>query len=154
MHPWRQSLKQWGGWPKEPGLLHPCLQGLAGDMGSWNGDESAAVTDSWFWRFLKSCLLLFFSNVLFFFFYCCSIIVVLVFPPLISPALPSPPNTHTHLSLLRCCLCPWVLYRCSLTWPCPFFPCESPPPPSLVTVSLFFILMSLVLFCSLLCFIG
>ena len=37
-------------------------------------------------------------------------------PPTCNP----PPHSH--------CLCPWILYTCSLTWPIPFFPLLSPPP--------------------------
>ena len=44
--------------------------------------------------------------------------------------------------------CPWVLCSCFLAWPFPFFSRDPPQPSPLVTVSLFFIPKSLVLFCS------
>ena len=48
--------------------------------------------------------------------------------------------------------CPCVLYRCS--WkPFPIFPPLSPAPYPLVTVSLFLISVSLVIFCWLVCFV-
>ena len=46
------------------------------------------------------------------FFYCCSVIIVPT-PPHYSP-LPYPSPT-THIQSPLCCLCPWVLYRHSLT---------------------------------------
>ena len=46
-----------------------------------------------------------------YFFNCFSSTVVSIFPPLLSPTLPTP--THT-LDPTPCCLCPWVLYTCSL----------------------------------------
>ena len=48
--------------------------------------------------------------------------------------------------------CPSVLYTCSRK-PCPLFPPLSPPTSPLVTVSLFLISMSLVIFCLLICFV-
>ena len=89
-----------------------------------------------------------------FIFYCCSITVVPIFPSLVSPTLPtpishiqsSPPLFFVHGSFIHI-----------LWWPFPFpspLPSGySPLPSPLVTVSLFFISMSLVLFCSLVCFI-
>ena len=72
------------------------------------------------------------------------------FPLITLPALPCPPPAafcppSTH------CPCPWFLYTCSLT-----HPLLSPITPSLLSsglVSLFFTSMSLVLFCSLVCFV-
>ena len=73
----------------------------------------------------------------------CSITVV---PPITRhPHLP-PPSTF-NLPLPQVCLCPWVVYTCSLTT-FPVFPLPFP----LVTVSVF-ISMSLVLFC-LFCWLG
>ena len=64
---------------------------------------------------------------------------------------PSPPSTLDTNPLW---LCPCVLYTCSW-WPFPLFPPLCPPRSALVTANLFFILMSLVLFCSLLfCWLG
>ena len=62
---------------------------------------------------------------------------------------PLPPPTLNPSPLW---LCPWVLYTCSLmTLPLPSLlsPCLSP----LVTASLFFIPMSLIIFCLLVCFV-
>ena len=78
-------------------------------------------------------------------FNCCSITVVPIFLPLLPAASPIsqyiPPPCHP---------CPWVLCICSLSWPSyPHYPLPASP---LVTVSLFFISMSLVLFCLLVCF--
>ena len=72
------------------------------------------------------------------------------FPLLLSP---TSPNTHAHSQSPPCGLCPWAPYTCSLTQPFPFFFHHLPLPSSLVTVSLFFISMFLVLFCSFVCFI-
>ena len=49
-----------------------------------------------------------------------------------------------------CCPCPWVFYTCPLTT-LSLLSLLSFSPPPLITVSLFFISMSLVLFCSLVC---
>ena len=62
-----------------------------------------------FWHFVKI------SNNLqvISFLYCCSIILVPIFPPLLSPALPTPhpPTFNPSLQVV----CPRVLYACSLT---------------------------------------
>ena len=92
--------------------------------------------------------------VLLFFFrdfsYCCSSTVVSVFPPPLPP-----PHTHHHLSPSTSfgfvhgsfIHVPW--------WPFPLFPPLSLSLHPLVTVSLFFISMSLVLFCTyLFCLLG
>ena len=91
-----------------------------------------------------------FVLILFLFFsYCCSSTIVSIFPPLLYPTPPTPPPTLNPTPL---CLCPWVLYTCSLmTYP--FFPPYLPLPSPLVTVSLFFISVSLIIFCLLVCFI-
>ena len=59
------------------------------------------------------------------------------------PPQPSPPPTLDPTPLW---LCPWVLYTCFLT-NLPPFPSLSPPTSPLVTVSLFLISTSLVIFC-------
>ena len=72
------------------------------------------------------------------------------FPPI---TLPYPTHSHIpHAILPHLWLCPWVLYACSLmTLPllCPVTLSPSP----LVPVCLFFISMSLVLFCLLVSFV-
>ena len=82
---------------------------------------------------------------------CCVIIVVPNFPPLSPPPYPSPLPTFNLPPTP--CLCPWVLHACSLmTLPLLSHYPLSPSP--LVTVSLFFVSMSLVLFYSLVCFVN
>ena len=72
-------------------------------------------------------------------FYCCSSTLVSVSSP--STSLPTPPIPTSHLQSSPHCLCPWVLYKCSLMilpsfspiiplasplWPlsvCSLFPC-------------------------------
>ena len=83
-----------------------------------------------------------------FFFYCCSITVVPTYPhcsPLLCPH-PTPtvnthPVIHVHGSLITV---PWLD-------PSPSFLSYPAPPVSLVSVSLFFVSMPLVLFCSFVC---
>ena len=60
---------------------------------------------------------------------------------------PDLPCSILHLSPTPHCLCPWIFYECSLTWPFLIFPHYPPPFSSLVTVNLFFISMSLAIFC-------
>ena len=69
----------------------------------------------------------------------------LLLPPTLSPQLPQaiPPP----------CPCPWILYLCCFAGPFCFFSLLFPSSSPLVIVSLFFISMSLVLFCSLVCFL-
>ena len=55
---------------------------------------------------------------LLFIFYC-SITVVLIYPPLLSPTLPTP---HSNSQYPSCCPCPQVIHTCSLTGPFPAFP--------------------------------
>ena len=79
-------------------------------------------------------------------FYCCSITVVCIYPP------PFPIPTAaipTSLVSMPPWFCPCVLYSCSRK---PFSPSSLPLSP-LVTVSLFSISVSLVIFCLLVCFI-
>ena len=103
-----------------------------------------------FWHFVKI------SNNLqvISFFYCCSIILVPLFPPLLSPALPTPhPPTFNpslqvvfvHGSFIHV---PW--------WPLPYYPVLFLSPSSLVTISLFFISVSVVVVCLfvLFCWLG
>ena len=79
----------------------------------------------------------------FFFFNCCSSTVVSIFSPPLSPSSPTPPPTLNPIPLW---LCPCVLYTCSLTILGLFSPLSSLPS-LLVTISLFFISMSLLIFC-------
>ena len=76
------------------------------------------------------------------------------FSPHYSP-LPYPsPTSHIQSSPHHCHLCPWVRSVCSLTCSFPFsphFPLALSPP---ITVSLFFISTSLVIFCLLACFVN
>ena len=79
-----------------------------------------------------------------YFIYCCSATVVLPFPPFLTPT-PSPPFLQSilphfpdHGSSIPVCLLA----------PSPSFSHYPPPDSPLVTVSLFFISKSLVLFCS------
>ena len=86
---------------------------------------------------------------LFFLYFYCSMTVIPIFLPLLPLPYPHPPPTSNPPH--HRCLCPWVFYTCSLTWPFLFFP-QLPNSP-LATVSLFFTSMSLVLFCSFVCFV-
>ena len=92
------------------------------------------------------------SMTFFFFFYCCSTTVVPIFPSPLSPVPPTPtshiqssphPVVFVYGSFIHV---PWLAPSSSL-------PCDPPPPSPLVTVSLFFISMSLVLFWLLVCFV-
>ena len=82
-------------------------------------------------------------------FYYCSNIVVSIFTLPCSPPQPSPPPTlePTPLALS---MCPLYMFLDGLS---PILPHYPSPPSLLVTVSLYFILMSLVVFCSLVCFV-
>ena len=93
-----------------------------------------------------------FTVLVFFKSFYCSVIVVPIPPRHHSPLIYPPPTFHFQ-SYPHHRLCPWVLYTCSWTWPFPFFPHYSPLSSPLVTVSLFFISMSLILFCWLVCFV-
>ena len=63
-------------------------------------------------------------------------------------SIPPTPTVNPPPCPPPCGLCPWVFYTCSLTWSFSFFPLNPPHPSPLVSVTLFFISMSLVLFCS------
>ena len=84
-------------------------------------------------------------------FYCCSVTVVPIFPSLLSPALPTP-TSYIQFSppLLSLSMGPLYIF---LDDPASSFPHYPTPASLLVTVSLFFISMSLVLFCLLVCFV-
>ena len=94
-------------------------------------------------QYCKINLHCFFFNI----FYCCSSTVVS--SPHHSPP-PQPPPLPT-LDPTPLWFCPCVLYTCSWKLFC-LSPPLSPPTSPLVTVSLFFISMSLVIFCLLVCF--
>ena len=83
------------------------------------------------------------------FFYCCSVTIVPISLP-ITPSFPypSPPPTFNHSPPLSLFMGPLYMF---LDDPSPYFPCSPPSP--LVTVILFLISMSLVLFWSLVCFV-
>ena len=85
---------------------------------------------------------------IFILFYWCSIIV-LIFPPFLPPALPNPTSYNQSSPSSRSMGPPRMLPDLTLALLCPLSPSLSP----LVTDSLFFISMSLVLFCSLVCFV-
>ena len=75
------------------------------------------------------------------------------FPPLLSPALPTP---HLLLSIPPCprCLCPWVFYTCSFTWPFPFFSPLSPIPSGHCQFVLYFNVSVSILLTCLFCWLG
>ena len=77
-----------------------------------------------------------------FIFYCCSNTVVSVFPTM--PLAPPTPTSHPNSSLR---LCPWFLYVCSSMAFLLFSPTIPPPPAPPITVCLFSVSVSLVLFC-------
>ena len=83
----------------------------------------------------------------FLFFYCCSSTVVSIFTLL--PPYPHPHLPPLNLPSLFLSICPFYMF---FDGPSPFIPYYPSPSSSLVTVSLFFILMSLVIFCLLVCF--
>ena len=62
----------------------------------------------------KHWALFFFLRVKKNYFYYCSITVVPISSPLLSPALPIRHLPYSFLAPLSRCLCPWVLYTCSL----------------------------------------
>ena len=110
---------------------------------------SVLLFGQWIWRiFFIVWLICFFVLTVF---YCCSITIVPVFPwlffhaPPTSPPLPQsiPHIVHAHESSIRV----------PLLVPSPSFPYYPPFPSPLVTVSLFFISTSLILFCSFVCFV-
>ena len=87
------------------------------------------------------------------YFYCCSITVVPIFLSLLSSALLTPHLPHSVLYPIPLFLSMSPLYTFfDLILPFPSLVIPLPTPP-LVTVSLFFISMSLVLFSSLICFV-
>ena len=84
------------------------------------------------------------------FFHYYSITVVPISPPLLSPTLPISTSHIQSSPPLALCMGPSYMF---LEDPSPSFPCYSPSPSPLVTVSLFCISMSLALFCLLVCFV-
>ena len=97
--------------------------------------------------YIYCCCFIFLKCVLFSpFFYCSSTAVII--------SLPIPPHpTHPHLPPSRLpplavSMCPLYMFLANLS----SFPPSAPPISPLVTVSLFFIYMSLVVFCLLVCF--
>ena len=114
------------------------------------------VCSRWVLLFFILFILSVVNATIFGFFNCFSTIVVPIFPrcsPLPHPACSLTHKLCFHSQSPPCCPCLWVFYTCSLTRPFPFFPSLSPSPSHLVTVSLFLISMSLVLFCSFVCFV-
>ena len=94
--------------------------------------KQARMSETIFFNKKSFCFVLFLKFLLLFS-YSCPHFPLLLFPVLLTRTSHIQPPT---------CLCPWVLYTCSLTWPFPFFPLLFPSPSHLVTVSLFFISMS------------
>ena len=90
--------------------------------------------------------------IFYFIFYCCSITVVQIFPPLLSIALPTP---HSLSQSPPCCLCPWVLYTCSLTRPLPLLSPVFPSPlsPGHCPFVLYFYVAGSVLLLFIVCFV-
>ena len=84
------------------------------------------------------------------FFQCCSSTVVSIFPP---PLSSTPPNSTSHPHSFSPLALPMGPLYMFLDNPFPSFPHYPSPFPSLVTVSLFFITASLVIFCLLFCFV-
>ena len=78
------------------------------------------------------------------FFYCCSRTVVPIFPPPLSPAPPTLTSHPPSFPTLALSMGPLYMF---LDDPFPSFPYYPPPPSPLVTVSLFFISTSMVIFC-------
>ena len=99
---------------------------------------------SFFFNFLESITFIFL-------FYCCSSTVVSISLHYSTPTTTTAiPTSHPWSYTLW--LCPCVLYTCYLTILPPFPPLSSHTS-SLVTIGLFFISVSLVIFCLLICFV-
>ena len=114
--------------------------------------SGAIIGFRFFFKFYRSYFTIIFLSFLFFFFlnWCLSTVISTFTPPPLSPV---PPTTTSHpqsFPLLALFMCP--LYE-FLDDPSPSFPHYFPPSSPLVTVSLFFISTSLVLFCLLVCFV-
>ena len=101
------------------------------------------------WLYFLLFMIKYRANFSFFFIYCCSSTVVSIFIPPWPPPHPSPPPTLEPIPLGFVL----VSFICVPWWPFPYFPPLSSPASLLVTVSLFFIPMSLVIFCLLVCFV-
>ena len=100
-------------------------------------------------KILIKVLDIYFPNLYLIIFYCCLNTVVSIFPPPFSPTPPtstSHPQSYPPLALSMGPLCMF------LDGPSPSLPC-SPTPLPLGIVNLFFISMSLVIFCLLVCFV-
>ena len=87
--------------------------------------DSDKFVNVWIWCFCKCITLVFFN------YYFCSITVFLISPH--CSHLPLPPSSHSQSP--PCCLCPWVIYTCSLTKSFPFFPPISPLNPPIRSLS-------------------
>ena len=92
-------------------------------------------------------LIVFFSSS---FFYCCSSTLVSIFWPSLSSSPPTPTSHHQSYRPLALSMGPRHMF---LGDPSPSSPCYPPPPSPLVTISLFFISMSLVIFWLLVCIV-
>ena len=87
---------------------------------------------------------------LFYFIFCCSNTFVTIFSPPLSPVPPTPTSHPQSYPSLALAMGPLYMF---LDDPSPSFLCYPPLPSPLVTLSLFFISVFLVLFCLLVCFI-
>ena len=88
--------------------------------------------------------------VFFLFFCCCSNVVVSIFPPPLSSTPPTPTSHLQSFPSLTLSMGPLYMF---LDDPFPSFPCYLPLRSLLVTVHLFFISMSLVIFSLLVCMV-
>ena len=84
------------------------------------------------------------------FFYSYSILVVSSFPLVPSSSHPTP---WSHSQFPHCCPCLWVIQKCPLSSPFPFFPPLFPSPLPSGTFSLLHGPMPVALFCSLVYFV-
>ena len=149
-------------WPQGNNTHEWNVQGnsfLSQHKGKWDAWENWGLHDLWSGMLQRRFLGINWVvgiNFFVFFFYCYSIPVVPVFPPLLSPALPCPPSSPTFNPPHHCCLCPWVLYTFSLTWPFHFFPLlsSSPLPYGYCQFVLYFHVSASILLACLFCWLG